>query len=135
MPFEVVETVTKENMPPTVLISYMRPKRKGKDAECDRGKVKPKLTMTVPTSIFISKAETFLLLVGTGADAGKARIKASKDKKAIKPSEFKSHLIFRFGFVPKLGDEIFDGERCAIRRLTDDEYEIDASVLKDLAKS
>jgi hypothetical protein len=133
MPFEVVETETKDNMPPTALISYMRARRKG-GAEYDRNKVKPRLTITVPTSIFISKAERFLLLVGTGADAGKARIKATKDKKGVKPSEFKAHLILRFGHVPKLGDEIFDGERCAIRRVSDDEYEIDATVLKDLGK-
>lgn len=137
MPFEVLETQTKDNMPPTALISYMRPGKKKGGADFDRNKTKPRLSVTVPTSIFISKAEKFVLLVGTGADVGKARIRAAgkSDKAGIKPSEFKAHLILRFGYVPKLGDEIFDGERCDIRRISEDEYEIDAPVLKDAGKA
>jgi len=31
MSFELVETLTKENMPPTALLSYLRPTRKAKN--------------------------------------------------------------------------------------------------------
>jgi hypothetical protein len=90
----------------------------------DRSRVKPRLTITVPTVIVIAKSERFVLLMGSGGDAGKLRIKGTKEKRGVVPSEFKHHLILRFGHVPKLGDEIFDGERCAIRKITDEEYEI-----------
>ena len=130
MPFEIVETETKDNMPPTALISYMRPKRKG-GGEYDRSKVKPRLTVTLPTVVCgVAKSERFLFLLGSGTDAGKARIKGTKDKKGVKPSEFKSHLVMRFGHVPKFGDDIFDGERCAVRKINDEEYEIDVPFLK-----
>jgi hypothetical protein len=127
MPFEVLETESKDNMPPTALVSYMRPKgRAGKNgAAYDRSKIKPRLTITVPTVICIAKSERFMLLLGTGSDKGKLRIKGTKDKKGVKPTEFKSHFVMRFGHVPKFGDEIFDGERCPLRRLSDEEYEID----------
>ena len=32
--------------------------------------------------------------------------------------------MFRFGYVPRLGDDIFDGEHRPIRKISDDEYEI-----------
>jgi hypothetical protein len=34
----------------------------------------PKLMITVPTTIFITKKERFVLQVGTGSDAGRLRI-------------------------------------------------------------
>lgn len=135
MSFEIAETETKDNMPPTALLSYMRPKRTAKNpakaGDYDRSKVKPKLIITVPTSLFIAKSLRFQLLFGTGADAGKLRLKGVKDgKHSVKPTEFKAHLLLRFGHVPKLGDEIFDGERCPLKRLSDEEYEIEAPFLK-----
>jgi len=99
----------------------------------DRDKVKPRLAITLPTVVCIAKSERFVFLLGTGPDKGKVRIRGvGKDKKGVKPHEFKSHLILRFGYVPKLGDEIFDGERCALRRISDEEYEIDAPFLADI---
>lgn len=132
MSFEIVETETKDNMPPTATLSYMRPKPRGKAAggAYDRTKVKPKFVVSLPTVVCIAKSERFLLLIGTGADAGKIRIRGTKDKKGVKPGEFKNHLLFRFGYVPKLGDDIFDSERCPLTRISDEEYEIDAPFLK-----
>jgi hypothetical protein len=128
MPFEEIETVTKHNAPPTALVSYMRSKR-GKNA---REEKKPNLTITMPTTICgVGKAEKHVLLLGTGGDVGKLRIKgvaknATKNG-AVKPREFKSHFIWRFGYVPKLGEEIFDAERCDVRKIGDDEFEIDVN--------
>ena len=129
MPFEIVETETKDNMPPTATLSYMRSPRASAKGGADAKK--PKLIVTLPTVICIAKSERFVLLFGTGADAGKIRIRGVKDKKGVKPREFKAHLMFRFGFVPKLGEDIFDGERCKLTRISDEEYEIDAPFLKE----
>jgi hypothetical protein len=131
MPFEIVETETKDNMPPSALVSYMRPVRKGKAADGDRSKVKPRLTITLPTVVCIAKSERFLLLLGSGEHAGKIRVKGTRDKKGVKPTQFKSFLVLRFGHVPKLGFEIFDGERCKIVRIADEEYEIEAPFLAE----
>lgn len=135
MPFEELETITKHNQPLRASISYMRQVRK--DKEHLRGQIKPKLIITVPTAIFISRAERFKLLLGTGEDSNKIRLRAvpGKDPKVgLKPSEFKSYLIFRCGYVPAFGDEIFDNVECQIKRVSDDEYELDVPVdLKDAA--
>jgi hypothetical protein len=129
MPFEEIETHTKHNAPPTALLSYMRSKARGKSAVAGNGKGQPKLTVTLPTTICgLSKKDHFKLFVGTHQDAGKIRIKAATGAGSIEPTEFKSHYIFRFGHVPSLGDEIFDGERPA-RKVSDDEYEIDVGSL------
>lgn len=127
MPFDEVETETKDNMPPTALLSYMRPSRKG--GQEARNKGKPRLSITCPTTICgTSKSERHVLLVGTGADKGKLRVRAhdpKRDKgKGVKPTEFKKHFIWRFGYVPKLGDEIFDGERHPVTRISAEEFEI-----------
>jgi hypothetical protein len=124
MPFELLETQTKDNMPPMASLSYLRHVRKGK--EMDRGKIKPRLTVTLPTKICISKQKKFAIYVGTGTDRGKVRVCGLKPgvPGGVKGTDFKSHVIIRFGHVPKLGDEIFDGIKCPIVRIDDDTYEI-----------
>lgn len=124
MPFEVLETQTKENMPPTASLSYLRAIRKGKEGRAD--KIKPKLTVTLPTVICVSKCKKFRILVGTGQDRGKLRIEGLKPgiPGGVKGTDFKNHLVLRFGHVPKLGEEIFDGVRCPIVRIDDDTYEL-----------
>lgn len=131
MPFEIVETETKDTMPPTACLTYMRPKPRG-GKPMDREKVKPKLIVTLPTVICgVAKSERFVLLMGTGADAGKVRIKGVKKdtKGGIKPTEFKAHMMLRFGHVPKIGKAIFDQMHCPVKRITDEEFEIDAPFL------
>lgn len=128
MPFEVLETETRGNETPRASLSYLRHVRKGK--EMDRAKVKPKLIITLPTVICISKKKRFYILVGTGQDSGKIRLVGTdEERKGVKPSEFKSFLVLRFGYVPALGDEIFDGAKCDICKISEDTYEIDAGVL------
>jgi hypothetical protein len=131
MPFDVIETETKDNMPPTALVSYMPYKgRTGKANGAD--KRRPRLTITLPTVVCIAKSDRFVLLLGSGADKGKMRVKGTKDKKGVKPTEFKSFLVLRFGYVPKFGDDIFDGERCRISKINDEEYEIVTPFLGDV---
>lgn len=124
MGFEVLEVETKHNRPVTASISYMRPHRKG---EHKKG-VKPQLLIAIPTAIAaISKKKFFQLQIGKGGDTGKARITGqnAKNKFTIEPKVLKFSCIFNFGFVPMLGEDIADAERCAIRKISDDEFEID----------
>lgn len=126
MPFEEIETITRGNEPPSAKITYLRGAHKGsKNVE---GK-KPKLVITVPTTICgVSKSEKFALLIGTGSDAGKLLIRgANKNgtKNAhVEPTQHKHYFRFNFGFVPKLGDDIFDGGAVPVRRLSYEEFEI-----------
>lgn len=74
MPFEEIETHTRQNAPPVATISYEHATEKSK-----RKGAKPRLTISVPTTICgTSKSKSFLLLIGSGADAGKIRIKGEK---------------------------------------------------------
>lgn len=124
MPFEELDTVRKDNMPPTASISYLRNVRKGKDLE--RGKIKPKLIVTLPTVYCTSKCEKFTISIGSGADYGKMLITGVKKgvpgKNAVTGKAFKTALVMRFGYVPKFGDEIFDGVRCVVTKMDDDHY-------------
>ena len=124
MPFEIIETVTKDNQPPMASVSYMRHVRKGK--EMDRSKIKPKLIVTLPTVICISKCKKFRILIGTGADRGKIRIEGLKQgvPGGIKATDFKGYIMLRFGHVPSFGDEIFEGVKCPIVRVDEDTYDL-----------
>lgn len=123
MPFEPLETITKRNMPPTAKVTYLR-NVQGKKPRPD---AQPQLVISIPSVICgTAKAKTFALLLGNGCDTGKVRIKGClSDKNGIAPTELKRAFVFRFGFVPRLGDEIFDGGRRAVRKISDDEFEID----------
>lgn len=122
MSFEDVETITRHNKPPEASISYMRPARKG----VTKNGAKPQLTVTIPTTVCgTAKSELFKLMVGTGENAGKIRIKGTKEKTGIKPAEHAHYFTFRFGHVPRLGEDIFDGEHRPVRKVGEDEFEID----------
>jgi hypothetical protein len=124
MPFEELDTERKDNMPPTALLSYLRAVRKGK--EMDRAKIKPRLIVTLPTVFCTSKCEKFTISIGSGADHGKMMITGVKKgvpgKNAVTGKVFKTTLVMRFGYVPKFGDEIFDGVRCKVTKMDDDHY-------------
>jgi hypothetical protein len=129
MPFETLEIVTKKNMPPVAKLSYMRPEARGKSAGRSRPDAKPQLIIAIPTTICgTAKAKTFALALGSGADRGKLRVRGLTGKDAmggVEPKELKHTFVFRFGFVPKLGDDIFDGEHRPVRKISDDEFEIE----------
>jgi hypothetical protein len=131
MPFEELETEPKELTVPTALISYMRPARReakpGKPAKpYNRQMIKPCLIITIPTTICgTGKAKAHIFQLGTGADKGKARISGSTKPKAVAPKERMHCFSWKFGFVPKLSDEIAAQERVLARKISDDVFEID----------
>jgi hypothetical protein len=124
MPFEELETETKANMPPMASLSYLTGKRK--DSK-NKGIMKPKLIVSLPTSIVISKCEKFVIQIGTGQDFGKLRIvglQKGVPGKGVSPTDFKAHIMLRFGHVPCFGDEIWDGVQVPIVRVDDDIYDL-----------
>jgi len=130
VPFENLEIITKQNTPPRAKLSYLRQQGRGKSGGKAKPDAKPQLMISIPTTICgTAKAKAFRLLLGTGADAGKLRIrglkKDEKDPASIEPKELMHTFVFRFGHVPKLGEDIFDGEHCPVRKVGDDEFEID----------
>lgn len=134
MPFDLLATVTKMNAPPQATLSYVPFSRKGKHKD----DAKPRLCITVPTSVVTSKAKSFVLMIGSGEHAGKLRLVGLVTKEqqqhlsdGIKPTELAHALRFNFGYVPRLNDEIFDGERRSIIKINDDTYEIEVGKLFD----
>jgi|SRR5882724_2903925 len=127
MPFETLETITKKNIPPTAKLSYMPPQGRGKNGGKLARDPKPQLIVSIPTTVCgTSKANTFVLSLGNGKDTGKLRVTgAAKNEKGIEPKQLMHTFVFRFGFVPKLGEDHFDGEHRPVRKISDDEFEID----------
>lgn len=131
MPFDNLETITRDNMPPTALISYMPSRGRGTSGGKVKEGSKPRLVITLPTTVCgTAKADRWVLQLGSGNDAGKLRIKGLPKNSPAKqggvlPSEMKNCFKWNFGFVPKLGDDHFDGERKPVRKISDDEFEID----------
>jgi hypothetical protein len=127
MSFENLETVTKLNMPPMAKLSYMPPQGRGKSVGKVKAEKKPQLILSLPTTICgTAKSKTFVLLLGSGADRGKLRVKGTaKKEQGVEPKELMHAFVFRFGYVPKLGDEHFDGEHRPVRKISDEEFEID----------
>lgn len=117
MPFETLETVTKENRPLMACISY-----------CRHGKKKigkPRLTIVLPSVIAgLSKKKRFVFQVGTGADAGMGQIAAcgDKDKRGVEPTNLKHSLRFSFGYVPAFGDDAAAAEHVPVRKVDDDHF-------------
>lgn len=124
MSFIEIEFIPRGSEPPQAKLSYLRPKnRKGEH----KAGIKPVLSISIPTAICgAAKSETFVLQVGAGTSAGKIRIvAATKPNTGVKPHELKHAFVFKFGYVPQLGDDIFDDERCAARKIDVDVFEID----------
>lgn len=128
MPFEVLETITKRNTPPVASLSYMRPVHKGKPAKSG---TLPVLRIGIPTTICgVSKSEHWFLLLGSGDDLGKLRVVGNLSGTVKQQdggttfAQLKHQFRWNFGHIPRLGDEIFDGERFPVRRITDEVYEI-----------
>lgn len=123
MGFETVEVEGVPNIPMATL-SYLRYKRKGKS----KAGALPRLRIWIPTTISgFSKKTWFELQVGLGTDFGKARISAvtKETKNATKLVDQRHCSCFRFGHIPSLGDEIFDGEKVPVRKISEDIFEFD----------
>ncbi|WP_316214331.1 hypothetical protein [Bradyrhizobium sp. SZCCHNR2032] len=128
MSFIEIEFIPRGNEAPQAKLSYLRPKKR--DGSNKPG-AKPELRITIPTAICgAAKAEHFTLKVGAGDSAGKVRVAAAaKMGTGIKPSELKHVFVFKFGYVPQLGEDIFDDERCAVRKIDADTFELDVGKL------
>lgn len=124
MPFQAIETVTKTAKATQASISYMRVTHA--DAKRDRPRPLPRLIVGIPRGILGAfkphKDKLYEFHVGTGKDAGKARIVLGVN--GVTPSVLKHFIAFRFGYVPMLGDEIADKEFVNGRAI-DGGYEID----------
>jgi hypothetical protein len=124
MPFEDIVT-EKLNKTPMATVSYMPSATRGnkQSRNADR---RPRLIISVPTTICgASKSKAFTLAIGTGSDAGKLLIRGStKPDVGIEPTQLKHYFRWHFGYVPKLGDEHFDGEKVPVRKVSAEEFEL-----------
>lgn len=129
MPFDDLDTITRHNQPPTATITYAVAQRNGK-SKADK---KPKLTIAIPTTICgTSKSKTFKLQVGTGDHTGKLRIVGIPEKTksppaspGVEPSQHAHFFRWNFGYVPRLGEDQFEGERRPVTKISDEEFEIE----------
>jgi hypothetical protein len=129
MPFEELETITRANAPPMATISYSLAYKGSKRP--DKGDRKPRLLITIPTTLCgASKSETFRLLIGTGPDAGKLMIKGDNVSRdgGVSPTQLAHFFRWNFGFVPRLGDDMFEGEKRPVRKISEEEFEISVPV-------
>jgi hypothetical protein len=128
MPFEDLETHTKANTPPMASLSYLTHARKNpaKPRKAGAPPPKPKLLVTLPTAVCISKCKKFSIAIGTGADSNKLRVTGLKQgvPGGVSPHDFKAYIKLHFGYVPRFGDDIFDGVKCTIVRVNDDTYDL-----------
>lgn len=125
MPFEELESITRDNMPPVATITYDVSTKKGARPNPDK---KPRLTIAIPTTICgNAKSKTFRLLIGSGEHEGKLLVRGEpKPNGGVKPSEHAHFFRFNFGYVPRLGDEeTFQGEKRPVTRVSDEEFMID----------
>ena len=131
MAFEELETVTRGNEPPQATVTYDYAQKK--NGAVRKANAKPRLTISIPTTLCgVSKSKTFRLLVGTGEDLGKLLVRGCDAEKGkvkpggVAPSQHAHFFRFNFGFVPKLGDEeLWGGEKRPVRKIGDEEFEID----------
>lgn len=130
MAFETLEVIGKHNEPPTAKVTYLRGIRApkpGKPARPADERVKPRLWISIPTTLCgTAKAKAFELQLGSGPDLGKVRVTGCKSgsKGGVEPHELMNAFIFKFGYVPRLGDDIFE-DRYPVRKITEDVFEID----------
>lgn len=125
MPFEILETVARDTRVAMASVSYER--GKGRNGVIrDR---RPRLRVSIPTVFAgLCKRDRFRIDVGTGADAGRARISglAKGVPGASAPGTMmKNALVVRFGFVPMLGEDAAAKEFVPVRKLDDNTWEID----------
>lgn len=112
-----IETQTRANRPPAATLSYMRG---GKKAD------RPSLKIVIPSSITgqTKKETTFKLQLSSGSEYSVLRVARDKDGKGVKPAHMKWATRFNFGFVPTLGEDIFDGERFPVTKVDENTFDI-----------
>lgn len=112
MPFEVVKTVSGSEKRTRASLSYKAVKGK------NGGGTAPRLTVGIPATIadgFRPRAnQRFVFLLGTGDDAGRARIAPSSNGIGVEPRMIKGGVTFLFGVAPELGDEEVPKQFCKV---------------------
>jgi len=126
MPFTVLPTIIGKQ--PGVCktrgsLSYRRLKYKNGNKMRD-----PKLLISIPKyfteGMSIKKGDLYVLLVGDGEDAGKARLIKSTKGEGSRVAVFSGCVSLRFGFVPMLGHDAAEKEEIDVRQC-DGGFEID----------
>jgi|GEM_PF-2223514 hypothetical protein len=128
MPFEICETVAGKLKEVKASISYTRyPIREGRRRRKPESEYLPRLVIGIPkaavTAAKKAASQAYVLQIGAGADAGKARLLPC-DKGQVRPRELKGGLAFRFGYVPLLGNAIADREYVDVKALPGGGFEI-----------
>ncbi len=121
MPFELVATIAKPMKDVQASISYRKNTTK-------HGRSKnPKLIIGIPKTAMgdfkAKKEQAFSLSLGIGDDAGKARILATAHG-GVLATHLKGGIVFRFGYVPMLGQDAAEKEFVAVKSIGDG-FEID----------
>jgi hypothetical protein len=126
MPFTVLPTILGKDG--TVAktkgaLSYRRLKYKTGAKQRD-----PRLLISIPKffteGMTIKKGDRYELLIGDGADAGKARLIKSENGEGSRVQVFSGCVSLRFGFVPMLGHDAAEKEDIEVRQC-DGGFEID----------
>jgi hypothetical protein len=128
MPFEICETVSGNLKEVKASISYMRyAVREGKKRRRPENEYLPRLVIGIPKAVVTAAkkatSQAYVLQIGAGADAGRARLMPS-DKGSVTPRELRGGLAFRFGYVPLLGNAIADREYVDVKALPGGGFEI-----------
>lgn len=122
MPFDVLTSITSEAKAALVSVSYARPQGRGGDKAR-----RPRLVIGVPGAVLeglkIPADQRFVFAIGSGKDAGKARIVMAADGPASlrridrHGPKGNGGGVFRFGHVPALGTDAAVKEFVASRIL------------------
>lgn len=119
MAFESIVTVPGSS-PKRGSISYKRNHRK------KSGRADPHLIVAIPKAIAngsVQPGDCYQLQLGSGDDAGKARL--VKDKYGIIAHVLRGGVTIRFGYVPRLGHDAAEKEEIDVRPLANGEFEFD----------
>ena len=96
-------------------LSYRRLKYKTGAKQRD-----PKLLISIPRyfteGMTIVKGDRYILMIGDGDDAGKARLLKSDNGGGSKVAVFSGCVSLRFGFVPMLGHDAAEKEDVEVRQ-------------------
>ena len=102
MPFETVKTVSGSERKIRASVSY-------KKISTKKGGGLPRLVVGIPAiiadEITVRAGQRFVFQLGTGDDAGTARVAPAPNGDGIAPREVRGGLTFLFGVAPELGDD------------------------------
>jgi len=81
----------------------------------------PKLVISIPKhfteGVTVVKGDRYVLMIGDGDDAGKARVMKSSNGEGSKVQVFSGCISLRFGYVPMLGHDAAEKEDVDVRQV------------------